>query len=192
MGRVIKPPDERRTELLDIGTQLFIDNGIESVSIKDIVNKASVAIGLFYYYFPSKEAFIEEAIDRFMLKYVDDLIAILLREDLSLTERILKALLGFETHLQKITSSWKNSLISSSQHHAFENAMILQIAPILESVIRCGIQEGVFQAIDASIATTFFLHGLSGVLHMKLNAEHFPDYAATIEHIVLSSLRNKE
>lgn len=70
MGRVTEPRDTRRIGLSDIGIQLFIDNGIASVSIKDIVNKASVAIGLFYYYFPSKETFIEEAINRFILKYV--------------------------------------------------------------------------------------------------------------------------
>lgn len=188
MSQKSQTADGRKNDLLDIGTQLFIDKGIEYVSIKDIVNETGVATGLFYYYFSSKEAFIEEAINRFILKYVDNLIDVLLREDLSLTERILKALLDFESHFGKITALWNNSILTSSQHHTFENAIILQITPLLESVIKRGVEERVFRPINPSIAATFFLHGLSGVLHMKLVNDSSFDYSSTIEQIVFSSL----
>lgn len=188
MKRIVKPPDERRIELLHVGIQLFIERGIDSVAIKHIVSHANVATGLFYYYFPSKEVFIEEAIQHFMLNYVEHLIDTLRSEELPLTKRILKALFDFEIHLQKATSLWTNSTLTLSQHHVFEHIMILQITPVLESVIKQGITEGVFKPIDPTIATTFLLHGLSGILHMKLNGKCIPDYNATIEQIVLSAL----
>lgn len=188
MGRVVKAPEERRIELLDTGIQLFIDNGIESTSIKDIVNKAGVATGLFYYYFSSKEVFIEEAINRFALKYIDSLITILISEELSPAEQLLRALSDFETHLKKVTLYWGINTFTPTQHHVFETTIISKIKPIMESVIKRGVEEGVFNVIDPSVAATFFLHGLSGVLHMKLDNENFSDYTATIEQIVLSAL----
>jgi AcrR family transcriptional regulator len=45
----------RRNQLLDIALALFAERGIENVTIKDLAAEASVAQGLIYHYFESKE-----------------------------------------------------------------------------------------------------------------------------------------
>ena len=54
--RVTKSPEVRRKELRDISEQLFLEKGYEQTMVSDIVRKADVAQGTFYYYFKSKEA----------------------------------------------------------------------------------------------------------------------------------------
>ena len=51
MPRVVKDPEERKEELLQIGIRFFLQGGAKNVSIQKVVNEANVATGLFYYYF---------------------------------------------------------------------------------------------------------------------------------------------
>ena len=53
--RIIKPPDVRRSELLEAATRLFARDGFEAVTVSDITVEAGVAKGTFYLYFDSKE-----------------------------------------------------------------------------------------------------------------------------------------
>ena len=47
--RITKNPEERRKELIDIAERLFIKKGYEQTAVSDIVKKAKVAQGTFYY-----------------------------------------------------------------------------------------------------------------------------------------------
>jgi AcrR family transcriptional regulator len=47
--------ENRRNQLLDIALNLFAEQGIENVTIKDISKKANASQGLIYYYFTSKD-----------------------------------------------------------------------------------------------------------------------------------------
>lgn len=57
--RIRKAPEVRQTELLDAALELFSSAGYEKTTIMDIVKKAGVAKGTFFYYFPTKEAVLE-------------------------------------------------------------------------------------------------------------------------------------
>ena len=64
--RITKKPDERRQELIDIAEQLFIKKGYEQTAVSDIVKKAKVAQGTFYYYFKTKEEILDSIIGRYI------------------------------------------------------------------------------------------------------------------------------
>lgn len=51
MSRIVKDPEERKEELLQIGIHFFLQGGAKNVSIQNVVKEANVATGLFYYYF---------------------------------------------------------------------------------------------------------------------------------------------
>jgi AcrR family transcriptional regulator len=54
--RVVKPPDQRRREILDSATHLFRERGFDVTTVQAIAGRAGVAAGTVYLYFPSKEA----------------------------------------------------------------------------------------------------------------------------------------
>ena len=64
MTRIVKAPDERRSELVDIAQKLFYTQGYEQTSIKDIVQAVGVAQGTFYYYFDSKKSVLEAIVEK--------------------------------------------------------------------------------------------------------------------------------
>jgi len=51
---------ERKQQLVECAAQLFAERGFEETRIKDIVDAAGVAKGLFYWYFENKEALFAE------------------------------------------------------------------------------------------------------------------------------------
>lgn len=56
--------DERRSQLLDLGLQLFTDHTYDELSVDDIARAAGISKGLLYHYFPSKRDFYVEVVRR--------------------------------------------------------------------------------------------------------------------------------
>lgn len=64
--RISKDPEIRRQEIIEAARDLFLSKGYENTSIDDIVRQVNVAKGLFYYYFPKKEAILSAIADEFV------------------------------------------------------------------------------------------------------------------------------
>ena len=54
--------DERRSQLLEVGTELFSKHSYEELSMARIAREAGISKALLYHYFPSKEEFFKAAL----------------------------------------------------------------------------------------------------------------------------------
>ena len=54
--------DERRSQLLELGLQLFADHSYDELGIDDIARAAGISKGLLYHYFPSKRDYYVEVV----------------------------------------------------------------------------------------------------------------------------------
>lgn len=54
--------DERRAQLLELGTRLFAEHSYEDLSMAGIAREAGISKALLYHYFPSKEEFFRAAL----------------------------------------------------------------------------------------------------------------------------------
>lgn len=50
-------PEERRAQLIELGTEMLSDRPLEQVSVEDIADQAGVSRGLLFHYFSSKQDF---------------------------------------------------------------------------------------------------------------------------------------
>lgn len=57
-------PDQRRTELLDIGARLFSEHAYTDVRIEEVATLAGVSRGLMYHYFSTKRDFLAAVVQR--------------------------------------------------------------------------------------------------------------------------------
>jgi len=55
--------DERRRQLLEVGTKLFGERAFEEISMRQIAEAAGVSKGLLYHYFPSKTDLFRAAVE---------------------------------------------------------------------------------------------------------------------------------
>ena len=56
--RITPRAEETRRKIYDSALQLFREKGFEETTMRDVAQKAGVALGAAYYYFSSKEAFV--------------------------------------------------------------------------------------------------------------------------------------
>ncbi len=52
--------EERRRQIIAVATRLFAERGYHPTSVADVVDAVGVGKGVFYWYFPSKEALLTE------------------------------------------------------------------------------------------------------------------------------------
>jgi len=188
MPRTVKPPDERRQELLDIGINLFLNKGSAGVSIQSVIKQADVATGLFYYYFKSKEAFLEEAIICYVSSLSDHLIEALTQNDDNALTSIKKALSKFSTHFEEVLPLMRDEVIDTPEFHIVMHSLLQRISPALVQLIIKGTSQGVFHVVSPAVTASFILNGLVGILHADKSNLTDEETGQEIERMVLSAL----
>lgn len=88
MPRVIKHPDMRRTELLDIAASLFARSGYNATSVDEIIAQAGLSKGAFYHHFPSKEALLDGLAKRAATAAREGIERLLSNPDLTAIQRL--------------------------------------------------------------------------------------------------------
>lgn len=136
--------EKRKQELLGIAYELFIRNGYEQTSIDEIIAKAHIAKGTYYYYFPSKEATLEAVID------------LMIDEEVKKAKEILEASLPVSQKLVGVITSLRpeqdESTISDAlnkrenivMHEKVRERILKEAVPLVTQVIQEGISQGIF------------------------------------------------
>jgi len=189
MIRVVKDPEERRTQLINIAEKLFIERGYDEVSVSDIVKKADVAQGTFYYYFKSKDEMRDAVIEKNMgeVKLLID--SIIDRNDMSALEKMAAYSLGFQQwsrekgKLIDHIHEKKNEIL----HYRMSRRVLGYLIPAYAKIIQQGVAEGVFKTQDHDLAA----RAIMGITEAIFEEEHDPKledpeskrkYAAVIEY----------
>lgn len=151
MPRIAKEEERaaRRNEILDATQRLVYSKGYEQMSIRDILDNLQISKGAFYHYFGSKQALLEALIERMLQEAEGFLVPIVEDPDLSALEK-------FERYFGTV-ARWKTAqkdflLALLRVWYTDDNAIVRQkvvdmglkqITPLLTTIIRQGIQEGV-------------------------------------------------
>lgn len=147
MARVVKKPEVRKDELLDVAEKLFIEKGYENTSIKDIYAEVNGSFGMFYHHFKSKEEVLEEVNKKMLARRFEPIKSIIIDRDLSGIEKLRKVLsLAIISAKQKITNYSSNSYQKNPQLLVMHMHDTLGIASdLISSVIEDGIKDGTIQ-----------------------------------------------
>ncbi|MBU6998199.1 MAG: TetR/AcrR family transcriptional regulator [Theionarchaea archaeon] len=146
MTRVTKNPEIRKEELIEIAEELFAIKGYEETPVSDIVKKAQVAQGTFYYYFKSKDEILDSVVDRLISESAAFIREQSQREDIDAIQKIIasiKMFYQFGTEHKGLISFFhqeKNSLL----HIKMEKKTEAAIVPIFADIIKQGVEEGLF------------------------------------------------
>lgn len=136
--------ERRKQELLKIAYQMFIEKGYEATSIDEIIAKAHIAKGTYYYHFPSKEATLEEVINMIISDEVQRAKAIL-----SAPIPVPQKLVGVITSLrpEQNESNIADALNQKENiimHEKIGRRVIEEAIPLLTEVVSEGIAQGMF------------------------------------------------
>ena len=146
--RSVKPPQERKQEIMDTAKRLFFENGYTKTKITDIINTIGMSKGIFYYYFESKEDIMNAIIAEVINNDIKTAKTIAEDSSLSAHQKVYGIL---SAHREKIT---ENYYCFIKQFNHLENPEILLktinlavsgLLPLLVDAVNQGICEGVFE-----------------------------------------------
>lgn len=81
--------NDKKTHLLQTGQKIFAANGFTNVGLTELLKKAGIPKGSFYYYFSSKEEYGVEVIRYYMNNYTAQIALLFSEPNLSGKERLL-------------------------------------------------------------------------------------------------------
>ena len=191
MTKAIEKDTKKKTgrsdELVLAATDLFMEHGFESVTIKDIANSLGVNTALIYYYFKNKEdllrATIESLSEQTLATYAQihqkhkhphDVINDWIDTNVQLQDPIRK--------LVKISLDYRGLRRTSKQIDKAIDRFYEKEIQILTQVIRTGIDSKVFQQVDVNRLAAFISLHLDGIMVASIIRPEI-DSAAAMEYL---------
>ncbi len=148
MVRIIKKPEERRSEILDAVQRLLYTKGYEQMTIQDILDDTQLSRGAFYHYFDSKQALLEGLIERTGEEGIQLIRPILTDPHLNALKKLQ---VYFDSAMRWKTTQKANLIPILRIWYSDDNVLLRQkelvagkkiMIPLLQEVLRQGIAEG--------------------------------------------------
>ena len=188
--RITKNPEERRKELTEIAEQLFIKKGYEQTAVSDIVKKAKVAQGTFYYYFKTKEEILDAITDRYIILTGEGIQNIANEKGPNAVDKLINIFYYMSSFRndRKSIMQYLHEERNAHLHQKFERKIPSITVGPLSQIIQQGIDEGLFvtkypiDAANAFIGVTAMV--LRGIDHMdKQSVEFRRKFMATFDFL---------
>ena len=141
----MKKGEKRKKELLKIAYDMFLTQGYENTSVDEIIEKAQIAKGTYYYYFKSKEQMLEEVIDM-MIENETERASQIIRMDIPVPQKIVGIVASMKPTEEE--QPVKNALFQPKNvlmHYKVRQKLICVLTPLLSEVIGEGVKEGIFE-----------------------------------------------
>jgi AcrR family transcriptional regulator len=150
MTRIVKEYAVRRNEILDAAQRLIYSKGYEQMITQDILDELQISRGALYHYFASKQAVLEALIERMHTETEQLLLPIVNNMEMPALEKLRRLFMtggqwrterkSLLLPLLRVWYSDENVLARQKMHAAQSKTA----SAMFESIIRQGIQEGVF------------------------------------------------
>lgn len=165
MVRTVKDPQVRREEIMDSAVDLFARRGVEDTSVNDIIQKAGVAKGTFYWYFKSKEELLDALVRRETDRFIEEISSIVEEGEWNAVEKLRRILDAHnsgdeQTNVHNYFHRAENAL--AHQKHLIYEMRVL--APLLAGVVKQGVNEGLFDTSYPLEVVEFLIVAIAFVL----------------------------
>jgi AcrR family transcriptional regulator len=158
----------RREQFLDVAQRLIQAKGYEQMSIQDVLDELETSRGALYHYFDSKQALLDGVVDRFADTAMAAVGPILADPDLPALRKLeqvfggIAAVKAEHTELvMAIIEVWTsdgNALVREK----FRRLAARRLEPILTTVIRQGIEEGIITATSPEATARVLVYLMQG------------------------------
>jgi AcrR family transcriptional regulator len=161
MVRVSKPPEVRRSELLDVALELCRSHGFEAMSVEQVTRAAGVAKGTFYHHFASKADLKWRLVSRFGESLFDHLTAAIQDASGPASARLRQLMDASASYkLQQFDPAWAVFLYREENYalrHRVFQSWREQARRVLQPVIADGARDGSFAVADVESTTDLVL-----------------------------------
>jgi len=170
----------KRDQIIDVAMALFFEHGYEATSVRMIMDAVGGEIGMFYHYFPSKDALFDQVVERFFQGFGEKFEAVL--SQCEKPEEFADAFLplyGESMAQYRQLEGRMHWSIRYALHAMTIDAQVSAVASHLEKI-------GVESDVPFDILARQLVHGASATLHSAV----FEAMSPSEQHECLSSFVN--
>lgn len=175
----------RKKELIKTAYELFITKGYENTSVDEIIAKAGIAKGTYYYHFESKEQVLEEVVNMMIDEGVERAKQVI-NSNLKLEEKLVYTILALrvmpeEQSVQDTIHTKENIIL----HKKINDKIIDDAVPILSEIVREAKEDGLFTCddnIEERVRMTLILSN-EMFDHNEINDKEVAVFIDTLEKI---------
>lgn len=175
----------RKKELLNIAYELFISKGYEATSVDEIISKAEIAKGTYYYYFESKEQTLEEVINMMINKEVQ-MAKQILNSKIPIEKKIVGIIMAMRPNIEEMkVKETLNRPENIVMHKKINEKIIDEATPMLAKVVEEGIKTGLFKCNDINERIKIILIISSELIdNMDVLPKHIEIFIDIVEKIL--------
>lgn len=196
--RVIKEPEERRNDILNAATDLFVAKGYAKTTVVDILEAVGISKGAFYHYYKSKEEVLDAVIERIIAADIVKAKEVAKRSDLDVFEKIYAIITVQQPQEGDVKHQMAEQFHESANaemHQKSISKSILGLAPILGEVIHEGVEQGLLKTPYGHETIEFLLAGAAIIFDegfFQWAPEQLMQRTEAFIHIMETSLGAKE
>ena len=162
-----KPMIEGGTKkrILEVGGRQIFERGYEGTSIRGIMQEVGGEVGLFYYYYKTKDELFTDVLDHFFEPYRRGFEALAEKAKRSPQQALLRFFVYIKREVRIFRRKYEGNMHRTVRWAIRERALTV-IEPYLEEIIRTLIAYGATPVMDAHTTAVFLAHGVgSCILH---------------------------
>lgn len=168
--RIVKSPEDRREEILECATKLFLAYGFQKTKVEDIIKELNISKGLVFYYFKTKEELIDAVVDRISNEAAAPAIEIIKSSDifpLKLAKSVqyyIKFAMEFKGNFRLMINSDKLKVMGR-----FRDSMFGKVLPYSAKLADEGIKQGYIKNQDATNSMIIIITG--SITYVSINSD---------------------
>jgi len=182
----------RRAEIASAAARVFSERGVANTAVSDIVKAAGIAQGTFYLYFETKDEVILAVVDEMASQMITAIEAAVETAGATAVEKFLglrDVFTSFDTDPTALELAGFMHLPENRPlHDRMAEHFVPALIPLMESIVRQGVAEGVFNVRDPRAAAWFVLGGLQSAELSGTPAAEMPNAIKAVTGFALRAL----
>ncbi len=163
MARKPKFEGGTKNRILEVASHMFFENGFDGTSVRGIMSEVGGEIGLFYYYYKSKDDLFTNALDNFFEPYRKDFAIIVGEAKESPYRAFWNFFVYVKNGVREFRSKYANN-IHRTVKWAIREQTLTVIEPYIEEMVNVFVEFGAKPKMDAKMTAVFLAHGIGSVL----------------------------
>ena len=187
-----KPPEQWENEILDAAQNLFLSKGYEETSVSDIMQAAGGATGMFYRCYQSKEELLNVLVKKWAAMYTQKTACLLCDPQITFSGKFV-AILDVIREMYSQTIGMEAFFTASNEIilNRLTRQMTSVLAPLLESVLDKGIEDGILAIENTEFYTNYIIDGSLGALNRgsRLTRENIAHNLDYLPQVIANTLK---
>lgn len=152
-----------KNKMIEVGTKLFFEKGFDGTCIRNITDELDCEVGLFYYYYKTKDDLFSDVLDNFFEPYKKDFSALVESARQNPDKALLRFFNYMKTQVREFRSRFESNMHRTVRWAIREQALTV-IEPYIEQIIVILIGDGAMPVMDTKLTAVFLSHGVGSVI----------------------------